>query len=80
MAAGPIPLLERVVQQRVTLLLKDARQLTGKLLGLDEHMNLVLDDAEESTAEVTRHLGRVVLRGSNVVILHAPQGGAGKSG
>jgi small nuclear ribonucleoprotein (snRNP)-like protein len=80
MAAGPIPLLERVVQQRVTLLLKDSRQLTGKLLGLDEHMNLVLDDADESTPEISRHLGRVVLRGSNVVILHAPQGAGAKSG
>jgi small nuclear ribonucleoprotein (snRNP)-like protein len=80
MAGGPVTLLERVVQQRVTLVLKDARQLTGKLLGLDEHMNLVLDDADESTAEVTRHLGRVVLRGSNVVVLHAPQSGAAKPG
>jgi len=78
MAAAPTHLLERVLQQRVTLLLKDSRQLTGKLLGLDEHMNLVLDDAEETTAEVTRHLGRVVLRGSNVVTLYAPQGAAGK--
>jgi len=78
MAAAPTHLLERVLQQRVTLLLKDSRQLTGKLLGLDEHMNLVLDDAEETTADVTRHLGRVVLRGSNVVTLYAPQGAAGK--
>ena len=53
--------------------------MTGKLVGVDEHMNLVLDDAEEQTAEVTRHLGRVVLRGSNVVTLNAPQGAAGKS-
>jgi small nuclear ribonucleoprotein len=80
MSAGPIPLLERVVQQRVTLVLKDARQLTGKLLGLDEHMNIVLDDTDESTPEVTRHLGRVVLRGSNVVILHAPQVAGTKPG
>ncbi|HXW66271.1 MAG TPA: LSM domain-containing protein [Thermoplasmata archaeon] len=79
MVDGPVPLLERVLQQRVTLVLKDARELSGKLLGLDEHMNLVLDDTEESTAEVTRHLGRVVLRGSNVVTLHAPQGAAAKS-
>jgi len=76
----PTHLLDRVLQQRVTLVLKDARQLTGRLLGVDEHMNLVLDDAEETTAEVTRHLGRVVLRGSNVVALYAPQGPAGKSG
>jgi small nuclear ribonucleoprotein (snRNP)-like protein len=79
MVDGPIPLLERVLGQRVTLVLKDARQLTGKLLGLDEHMNLVLDDAEEATAEVTRHLGRVVLRGSNVVTLHAPHGATSKT-
>lgn len=78
MPEAPTHLLERVLQQRVTLLLKDSRELRGRLLGVDEHMNLVLDDAEESTSEVTRHLGRVVLRGSNVVSLNAPQGTAGK--
>jgi small nuclear ribonucleoprotein len=70
--------VERLLQQRVTLELKDARVLTGKLTGADEHMNLVLEDAEERTSEVTRHLGRVVLRGSNVVTLNAPQGATGK--
>ncbi len=79
MADPPMHLLEKVLQQRVTLLLKDARQLTGKLLGVDEHLNLVLDDADEATGERTRHLGRVVLRGSSVVTLNAPQGGGGKS-
>jgi len=78
MADPPTHLLERVVQQRVTLLLKDSRRLTGKLVGLDEHMNLVLDDAEETAGEVTRRLGRIVLRGSNVVTLHAPGPGAAK--
>jgi small nuclear ribonucleoprotein (snRNP)-like protein len=74
MVDAPPHLLERVMQQRVTLVLKDARELTGRLLAADEHMNLVLDDAEERTSEVTRHLGRVLLRGSNVVTLHAAQG------
>jgi small nuclear ribonucleoprotein len=76
MTEQPTHLLERVIQQRVTLVLKDGRQLTGKLLGFDDHMNLVLDDASETTPEVSRHLGRVVLRGSNVVTMHAPQGPA----
>jgi small nuclear ribonucleoprotein len=79
MVDGPSHVIERLLQQRVTLELKDSRTLTGKLLGMDEHMNLVLEDAEERTSEVTRHLGRVVLRGSNVVTLTAPQGAAGKS-
>jgi len=79
MPDGPTHVVDRLLQQRVTLELKDSRTLSGKLLGIDEHMNLVLEDAEERTAEVTRHLGRVVLRGSNVVTLNAPQGAAGKS-
>jgi small nuclear ribonucleoprotein (snRNP)-like protein len=74
MVDAPPHLLDRVLQQRVTLVLKDARELTGRLLAADEHMNLVLDDAEERTSQVTRHLGRVLLRGSNVVTLHAAQG------
>lgn len=78
MTDAPTHIVERLLQQRVTLELKDSRVLTGKLLGADEHMNLVLEDAEERTSEVTRHLGRVVLRGSNVVTLSAPQGAAGK--
>ena len=73
MVDAPIPLLERLMDARVTLLLKDSRQLTGRLVGIDEHLNLVLDDASETTPEVSRRLGRVVLRGSNVVTLHAPE-------
>jgi small nuclear ribonucleoprotein len=79
MVDAPTLVVERLLQQRVTLELKDTRTLTGKLVGVDEHMNLVLEDAEERTSEVARHLGRVVLRGSNVVTLNAPQGATGKS-
>jgi small nuclear ribonucleoprotein len=69
---APALLLERILQQRVELQLKDHRVMTGRLLGLDEHMNLVLDDAEERTPELTRRLGRVILRGSNVISLTSP--------
>ncbi|MFZ0830506.1 MAG: LSM domain-containing protein [Thermoplasmata archaeon] len=70
----PSGLLERVVDQRVSLRLKDARELAGRLLGLDEHMNLVLDDVEETTADGSRRLGRVLVRGSNVITLTASGG------
>ncbi len=80
MVDSPAHLVERLLSQRVTLLLKDARQLSGKLLGVDEHMNLVLEDADETTADVSRHLGRVVLRGSNVVTLYSSQAPVAKSG
>jgi small nuclear ribonucleoprotein len=73
----PSSLVDRLVQQRVELRLKDNRVIVGRLLGGDEHMNLVLDDVEERTAEMTRRLGRVVLRGSNVISLYAAGGPPG---
>ncbi|MFZ0891398.1 MAG: LSM domain-containing protein [Thermoplasmata archaeon] len=78
MPETPNQLIDRLLQQRVTLLLKDARILSGKLLGCDEHLNIVLDAAEETTQDLTRRLGRVVLRGSNVISLNAPGGSAAK--
>ncbi|MCI4340683.1 MAG: LSM domain-containing protein, partial [Thermoplasmata archaeon] len=51
--------------------LKDGRALSGRLVGADEHLNLVLDDAQETTENATRRLGRIVLRGSSVVTLNA---------
>ena len=70
----PASLLERVVDQRVSIRLKDSRELAGRLLGVDDHMNLVLDDVEETTAEGSRRLGRVLVRGSNVITMNASSG------
>ncbi len=74
MAEGPLAVVDRLTEQRVTLRLKDARELEGRLLGADEHLNLVLDDAREIAPDASRRLGRVVVRGSNVVSLYAPEG------
>lgn len=63
----PLALLEKSMDHRITLLLKDNRVLEGKLAGYDDYMNMVLEDTEERTSEQTRRLGTVVLRGNNVV-------------
>ncbi len=63
----PLVLLEKSLNKRVTLLLKDSRMLEGRLVGYDEFMNLVLEDTEERTAQQTRKIGSVILRGNNVV-------------
>lgn len=64
----PLNLLEKSVDKRVSLLLKDGRVLEGKLTGYDEYMNMVLDETAERTANSDeRRLGTVVLRGNNVV-------------
>jgi small nuclear ribonucleoprotein len=63
----PLALLEKSIDKRISLLLKDNRVLEGKLKGYDEYMNMVLEETEERTADQERRLGTVVLRGNNVV-------------
>jgi small nuclear ribonucleoprotein len=65
----PQALLEKSLDKRVSLFLKDGRVLEGKLTGFDEYMNMVLDETVENNAagEEERRLGTVVLRGNNVV-------------
>jgi small nuclear ribonucleoprotein len=46
--ALPLDVLEKAMNQRLNLLLKDGRTIQGKLIGYDEYMNLVLDESEET--------------------------------
>lgn len=63
----PMKMLEETLNKKVALLLKDNRTLEGTLSGYDEYMNLVLSEVEELAQEVTRKLGVVIVRGSNIV-------------
>ena len=63
----PMKMLEESLNKKVALLLKDNRVLEGMLTGYDEYMNMVLSDAQENADQMTRKLGTVVIRGSNVV-------------
>ena len=69
----PATMLEKCLDKRVSLLLKDGRTLDGRLTGFDEYMNMVLDDAVENDAEGNggRRLGTAIIRGSNVVSIAA---------
>ena len=65
----PLSVLEKAVNRRISLLLKDNRVLEGKLVGYDDYMNMVLEDTEETKDENVRRIGTVVLRGNNVVTI-----------
>ncbi|MFH1101501.1 MAG: LSM domain-containing protein [Methanobacteriota archaeon] len=65
--ALPLDVLEKTMNQKILLLLKDGRSIQGKLIGYDEYMNLVLDDVEESKDDTKRRIGKIILRGNNVV-------------
>jgi small nuclear ribonucleoprotein len=64
----PLNVLEKSINKKISLLLKDNRTLVGKLTGFDEYMNMVLEETEETSSEnQVRRLGTVILRGNNVV-------------
>ncbi|MEM2899754.1 MAG: LSM domain-containing protein [Thermoplasmata archaeon] len=63
----PLNVLEKSMNKRVSLVLKDSRILEGKLVGYDDYMNMVLEETEENDEGNVRRLGTVVLRGNNVV-------------
>lgn len=65
----PINILERNLNKRMTLLLKDGRVLEGILIGFDEYMNMVLEDTTETKDEMVKKMGKVILRGNNVVTI-----------
>jgi small nuclear ribonucleoprotein len=65
--ALPLDVLEKAMNQKLSLLLKDGRQIEGKLTGYDEYMNMVLNDVEETLEDNKRRLGTIILRGNNVV-------------
>ncbi len=65
----PLDLLEESLESVFVLTLKDGRNVQGKLVGFDQYMNLVLDDAEETAQEEKRPLGRIVLRGNNIITI-----------
>ena len=65
--ALPLDVLQKSMNQKLLLVLKDGRIIEGKLSGYDEYMNMVLEDVEESYDDTKRRLGTIILRGNNVV-------------
>lgn len=69
----PLDLLEKTLNESMRLVLKDGRVMEGRLVGYDQYMNLVLEDAQEKTESGERKLGTIVLRGNNLVAIAHPK-------
>lgn len=73
MAEAAAKILEESVGKTVLIRLKGGRSLRGRLQGFDQHMNLVLEEAEDiSDANNIQQLGTIVVRGDNVIIISPP--------
>jgi small nuclear ribonucleoprotein len=73
MSDAATKMLKESLNKMVLVRLRGGRSLRGKLQGFDQHMNLVLEDAEDiSNSESTEKLGVIVVRGDNVIIISPP--------
>ncbi|OIS97104.1 hypothetical protein A4A49_04200 [Nicotiana attenuata] len=71
----PINLIFRFLQSKARIQIwlfeqKDLR-IEGRIIGFDEYMNLVLDDAEEVNVKKKsrKQLGRILLKGDNITLM-----------
>jgi len=64
----PFDLLNGALNKTVLVRLKGTRSLRGKLSAFDQHMNLVLQDAEELEGDdIKAKIGKVIVRGDNIL-------------
>jgi len=67
--SSALNVLRNSLNKQVLVKLKGGRELRGVLKSFDQHLNLILEEAEEVREGKSRRLGRVIVRGDNVVII-----------
>ncbi|MCW4026090.1 MAG: LSm family protein [Candidatus Bathyarchaeota archaeon] len=68
-----VQILEDSLGKTVLIRLRGGKSIRGKLRGFDQHLNLVLEKAEDVTdMENIAELGLIIVRGDNVVMISPP--------
>lgn len=57
----------------VLLRLRNTKTIQGTLKDFDIHMNLTLENAEDVTEEKHENLGKILLRGDNILLVSLPE-------
>ncbi len=65
-------LMSNSKNKSVLLRLRNNKTIKGSLLDFDVHMNLTLDDAEDVSDEEPEKLGKILLRGDNILSVSLP--------
>jgi len=72
----PLDLLNNSKGKEILVQLKNDRQLVGKLLAFDIHINIVLDNTKEMfEGEVKRNVGLTFLRGDTIIFISPSSAG-----
>lgn len=66
----PLDLLNKSKNKEIIIYLKNEKQIVGKLLAFDIHINLVLDDTREiENGEIKKKLGLTFIRGDTILYI-----------
>jgi small nuclear ribonucleoprotein len=66
----PLDLLQETLHKRVLVEMKGGRSFRGVLDAYDQHLNLVLSQAEEVVESTTTgHAGHTLLRGDSIIYI-----------
>ena len=57
----------------VLLRLRNTKTIQGTLKDFDIHMNLTLENAEDISEEKHESLGKILLRGDNILLVSLPE-------
>lgn len=76
----PLDLLNQSKGKEILLYLKNNKQLVGKLLAFDIHINIVLSDTKElENGEIKRNIGLVFVKGDTIILVSPPPASAPSS-
>lgn len=64
-----VKILDESINKVVLIKIKGNKTIRGSLLGFDQHMNLLLEGAEETAGGEPAPLGTIVVRGDNVIMI-----------
>ncbi|NIM45767.1 MAG: hypothetical protein GTN80_08610 [Nitrososphaeria archaeon] len=68
-SVNPLSTIFKHLNKRVTIYLKGGERYTGILAKVDNYMNLVLEETVEQKSDKTAKYGRVLIRGSNILLV-----------
>jgi len=72
--ADEISTLMRNSRDKTVLLrLRNTTSIQGILKDFDIHMNITLEDAEDVTESNPKKLGKILLRGDNILLISIPK-------
>jgi small nuclear ribonucleoprotein len=67
-------LMNKTKDKVVKIKLRNTKTIQGILKEFDIHMNLTLEDAEDVSAEKPEKLGKILLRGDNILVISVSKG------